>query len=209
MRASISVLGPLLARCGEAEVALPGGDAIGSAALDMHVAGLERLGADGRAASTATSSPTAPPGLRGAHDLARLPERRRHREPADGRGAGQGHDGHRQRRPRARDRRPLPDAASRWAPRSTASARSTLEIDGVDGLHPVDARRRSPTGSSPAPGRSPPSLTRGDVTVRGARGRAPRDRAGQAGRAPAPTSSALDDGFRVRVRRPAHAPSTS
>ena len=45
MRASITVLGPLLARCGEAKVALPGGDAIGSRGLDMHIAGLERLGA--------------------------------------------------------------------------------------------------------------------------------------------------------------------
>ncbi len=44
LRASISVLGPLVARCGRAEVALPGGDAIGSRGLDMHVAGLERLG---------------------------------------------------------------------------------------------------------------------------------------------------------------------
>src|SRR4051794_34028729 len=45
MRASISVLGPLVARCGSAKVALPGGDAIGSRGLDMHIAGLERLGA--------------------------------------------------------------------------------------------------------------------------------------------------------------------
>ena len=45
MRASIAVLGPLVARCGEAKVALPGGDAIGSRGLDMHVAGLTRLGA--------------------------------------------------------------------------------------------------------------------------------------------------------------------
>jgi len=46
MRASICVLGPLLARCGEADIALPGGDAIGSRGLDMHIAGLERLGAE-------------------------------------------------------------------------------------------------------------------------------------------------------------------
>ncbi len=45
MRASITVLGPLLARCGEAKVALPGGDAIGSRGLDMHIGGLEKLGA--------------------------------------------------------------------------------------------------------------------------------------------------------------------
>jgi UDP-N-acetylglucosamine 1-carboxyvinyltransferase len=45
LRASISVLGPLLARCGKAEVALPGGDNIGSRGLNMHVAGLESMGA--------------------------------------------------------------------------------------------------------------------------------------------------------------------
>ncbi len=45
MRASISVLGPLLARCRAADIALPGGDNIGSRGLDMHAAGLERMGA--------------------------------------------------------------------------------------------------------------------------------------------------------------------
>ena len=45
IRASICVLGPLLARTGRASVAMPGGDNIGSRKLDMHFAGLERLGA--------------------------------------------------------------------------------------------------------------------------------------------------------------------
>ena len=45
MRASINVLGPLVARVGGAEVALPGGDAIGSRGLDFHIKGLEALGA--------------------------------------------------------------------------------------------------------------------------------------------------------------------
>ena len=45
MRASINVLGPLVARTGRAEVALPGGDAIGSRGLDFHIKGLESLGA--------------------------------------------------------------------------------------------------------------------------------------------------------------------
>jgi len=45
MRASINVLGPLVARLGRAEVALPGGDAIGSRGLDFHIKGLESLGA--------------------------------------------------------------------------------------------------------------------------------------------------------------------
>jgi UDP-N-acetylglucosamine 1-carboxyvinyltransferase len=45
MRASINELGPLVARVGQAEVALPGGDAIGSRGLDFHIKGLESLGA--------------------------------------------------------------------------------------------------------------------------------------------------------------------
>lgn len=48
LRASISVLGPLVARCGRASVALPGGDAIGSRGLDMHLAGLAELGVSAR-----------------------------------------------------------------------------------------------------------------------------------------------------------------
>lgn len=45
MRASIQVLGPLLARLGHARVAMPGGDAIGSRPIDLHLQGLERMGA--------------------------------------------------------------------------------------------------------------------------------------------------------------------
>ncbi|GII20805.1 UDP-N-acetylglucosamine 1-carboxyvinyltransferase [Planosporangium mesophilum] len=46
LRASICVLGPLVARCGYVRVAYPGGDAIGSRGLDMHVDGLRRMGAE-------------------------------------------------------------------------------------------------------------------------------------------------------------------
>ncbi len=46
MRAAINLLGPLLARCGRARVALPGGDNIGSRALDLHIAGLAKMGAE-------------------------------------------------------------------------------------------------------------------------------------------------------------------
>lgn len=46
LRASICVLGPLLARRGYVRVALPGGDMIGSRGLDMHISGLTRLGAE-------------------------------------------------------------------------------------------------------------------------------------------------------------------
>ncbi len=46
MRASILVLGPLLARFGEADVSLPGGCAIGARPVNLHVAGLQAMGAD-------------------------------------------------------------------------------------------------------------------------------------------------------------------
>ncbi len=46
MRASVLVLGPLLARCGEARVSLPGGCAIGTRPVDLHLKGLEQMGAE-------------------------------------------------------------------------------------------------------------------------------------------------------------------
>src|SRR5258706_4036829 len=45
MRASVLVLGPLLARCGQAKVSLPGGCAIGQRPVDQHVKGLQAMGA--------------------------------------------------------------------------------------------------------------------------------------------------------------------
>jgi UDP-N-acetylglucosamine 1-carboxyvinyltransferase len=46
MRASVLVLGPLLARCGEARVSLPGGCAIGARPVDLHIKGLQQMGAE-------------------------------------------------------------------------------------------------------------------------------------------------------------------
>ena len=46
MRASFLVLGPLVARCGAARVSLPGGDEIGVRPVDLHIKGLQRLGAE-------------------------------------------------------------------------------------------------------------------------------------------------------------------
>ena len=51
MRASILVLGPMLARFGEADVSLPGGCAIGSRPVNLHLAGLEAMGAEIRVES--------------------------------------------------------------------------------------------------------------------------------------------------------------
>src|SRR5690348_17972692 len=44
MRASVLVLGPLVARCGRGRVSLPGGCAIGTRPVDLHIKGLQRLG---------------------------------------------------------------------------------------------------------------------------------------------------------------------
>lgn len=65
MRASINVLGPLIARVGEVEVALPGGDAIGSRGIDFHIKGLTDLGAKARSEHGFVIA-TAPNGLTGA-----------------------------------------------------------------------------------------------------------------------------------------------
>lgn len=64
MRASILVLGPLLARAGEATVSLPGGCAIGNRPIDLHLKALEAMGAEIEITSGYVRA-TAPKGLRG------------------------------------------------------------------------------------------------------------------------------------------------
>ena len=90
MRASILVLGPLLARFGRADVSLPGGCAIGARPVNIHVAGLQAMGADihiegGYIRARAGAPQGRAPGARYRH-------RDRHREPDDGRGAGRWRD---------------------------------------------------------------------------------------------------------------------
>ena len=104
MRASTLVLGPLVARCGDARVSLPGGCAIGARPIDLHIKGLERLGAKitqehGYVEARAER-------LKGAEHRLRQDHRHRHRRPADGRDAGRGRDRDGELRPRAGSRRP-------------------------------------------------------------------------------------------------------
>ena len=65
MRASILVLGPLLARAGEATVSLPGGCAIGNRPVDLHLKALEALGAEIEIAAGYVKAKAPPGGLRG------------------------------------------------------------------------------------------------------------------------------------------------
>ena len=152
MRASIVVLGPLLARFGRARVALPGGDDFGPRPIDMHLKGARAARRRVRVGARLHRGHGRP--ARRHPDPARVPQRRRHRERADGRRAGQGHDGHRQRGPRARDRRPgrLPQ------PHGRPGARGR-QLD-----HHRRGRRgavaRSSTRSSPTASRRPPSWPR-------------------------------------------------
>ena len=83
LRASISVLGPLVARCGRAEVSLPGGDNIGSRGLDMHIRGLHDLGAEVGIEHGYVVADGAPTGCGGPSCRWSSPAWG-HREPADG-----------------------------------------------------------------------------------------------------------------------------
>lgn len=66
MRASVLVLGPLLARCGVASVSLPGGCAIGTRPVDLHLKGLQALGAEIELSGGYINA-RAPKGLVGGH----------------------------------------------------------------------------------------------------------------------------------------------
>ena len=91
MRASSLVLGPLVARCGRARVSLPGGCAIGARPINLHLAGLEQLGATHPSGARIRRSGSSPRPARGGRSL-RPHHRHRHRRPADGRRAGRGRD---------------------------------------------------------------------------------------------------------------------
>ena len=65
MRASFLIMGPLLARCGQAKISLPGGCAIGTRPIDLHLKGFEALGAEIKIGHGFIEA-TAPNGLTGA-----------------------------------------------------------------------------------------------------------------------------------------------
>ena len=140
IRASINVLGPLLTRCGRVRLSMPGGDDFGARPIDMHIAGLEAMGADVQVQPRRAGGDRRPPARRRRH--VRVPERRGDGEHRHRGGLRRRRDDDRQRRPGAGGRRPVRDAAWRWAPTSRASARRRLVVRGVEpgSLHPVDHR---------------------------------------------------------------------
>lgn len=163
MRASITVLGPLLARCGVVDVALPGGDNIGSRGLDMHIGGLQRMGAQVTSEHGYLIA-RADAGLRGANVWLDFPSvgatetllmaavTARGRTVIDNAA----------REPEIVD---ICSMLTRMGARIDGIGTSTLEIEGVAGLAPVE---HATVGDRIVAGTwaVAAAMTRGDVTVR-------------------------------------------
>ena len=199
MRASITVLGPLLARCGVVDVALPGGDNIGSRGLDMHIGGLQRMGAE-VASEHGYLIAQAPDGLHGATIWLDFPSvgatetllmaavTARGRTVIDNAA----------REPEIVD---ICTMLTEMGAVIDGIGSSTLEVQGVEGLSPVEHttvpdRIVSGTWAVAA------AMTRGDITVRNAHA-AHLDIALDKLTTAGAEVSVLDDGFRVTMdRRP-------
>jgi UDP-N-acetylglucosamine 1-carboxyvinyltransferase len=198
IRGSICVLGPLVGRCGRARVAMPGGDAIGSRGLDLHISGLERLGATvesehGYLVATASK-------LRGASIWLDFPSVGATENILMAAVLAHGTTviDNAAREPEIVD---LCELLVQMGAQIGGIGSSTLVIDGVDTLHPathdtVPDRIVAGTFAIGA------VMTRGDVTVRGARAdhlQLPLDKLVRAGA----DVELLPDGFRVAMdRRP-------
>ncbi|MGH8961671.1 MAG: UDP-N-acetylglucosamine 1-carboxyvinyltransferase [Jatrophihabitantaceae bacterium] len=164
IRGSICVLGPLLARTGRAKVALPGGDAIGSRPLDMHFAGLIRMGAEVRVEHGYVMAEAS--GLRGAQIWLDFPSVGATENILTAAVLAKGTTviDNAAREPEIVD---LCQMLVSMGAQLDGIGSSTLAITGVDGLHPTTHRAVSDrivagTWAMAA------VATRGDVTVRGA-----------------------------------------
>ncbi|MFX0591915.1 UDP-N-acetylglucosamine 1-carboxyvinyltransferase [Melissospora conviva] len=164
LRASICVLGPLLARCGHVRVAHPGGDAIGSRGLDMHIAGLTLMGAQiGGEHGFVIAS--APQGLRGAEICLEFPSVGATENLVMAAVLAQGVTtiDNAAREPEIVD---ICTMLTAMGARIDGVGSSTLRIEGVSELHPV---RHATVGDRIVAGTwaFAGAMTRGDVTVTG------------------------------------------
>jgi UDP-N-acetylglucosamine 1-carboxyvinyltransferase len=198
IRGSIAVLGPMLTRCGEAKVALPGGDAIGSRPLNMHIDGLVKLGATvdiehGYVVARAsrllgTSLWLDFPSVGATETLLMASVLAKGTTVLDNAA----------REPEIID---LCHLLVQMGAQLDGIGTSTLVIDGVDGLTPA-SHETVPDRIVAGTWAIGAVMTRGDVTVRGGRPEhlsVPLDKLVQAGAA----VDVVDGGFRVRMdRRP-------
>ena len=165
MRASIAVLGPLVARLGKARVAMPGGCNIGSRKVDMHISGLESLGVE-FAFEHGYIQATAPPGgLAGAHVMLEFPSvgATENLLMASVLARGTTVIDNAAREPEIVD---LAGFLAAMGAHITGAGTSTIEVEGVEALEPAEHRvvgDRIECGTYLAAG----ALTGGPVTVRG------------------------------------------
>jgi UDP-N-acetylglucosamine 1-carboxyvinyltransferase len=162
MRASILVLGALLARCGEARVALPGGDDFGSRPIDMHIDGFEHMGARFEL-SHGVLLATAPDGLRGAEVYLEFPSvgATENLLLAGAMARGRTVIGNAAREPEIED---LAAFLAKMGARVSGAGTSTIEVDGVPRLSPAEHRAvpdRLEAGTYLMAG----AVTGGEVTV--------------------------------------------
>jgi UDP-N-acetylglucosamine 1-carboxyvinyltransferase len=196
IRGSICVLGPLLARTGQAKVALPGGDAIGSRPLDMHIAGLQRMGAEIRIEHGYILAESSD--LRGANIWLDFPSVGATENIMTAAVLAKGTTviDNAAREPEIVD---LSRMLVSMGAQIDGIGSSTLEVTGVEGLHPtshdaVSDRIVAGTWALAA------LATRGDITVRGANAHhleIALDKVAQAGA----DVEAMADGFRVAMDR--------
>jgi UDP-N-acetylglucosamine 1-carboxyvinyltransferase len=201
IRASICVLGPLIARCGEADVAMPGGDQIGSRPLDFHIAGLAKLGAQLESKHGYIVA-RAPDGLTGATVWLDFPSVGATENVLMAAVLARGTTviDNAAREPEIVD---LVQMLQQMGAKIDGGGSSTLTIEGVDRLSPtrhaiVPDRIVAGTWAFAA------AMTRGDVTVHNARPEhleIALDKLGNAGA----QVHGTDDGFRVVMDQRAHA----
>ena len=200
LRASINVLGPLLVRIGEAHVARPGGDAIGSRPLDLHIDGLIRLGATVENEHGFLVAKAPPGGLIGAQIWLDFPSvgATENLLMASVLARGTTVIDNAAREPEIVD---ICQLLSDMGAKIGGAGTSTLEVQGVDVLDPIDhttVADRVVAGTWAIAA----AMTRGDVRVHQARSEhleIALDKLTTAGA----TVDLMDDGFRVRCdRRP-------
>jgi UDP-N-acetylglucosamine 1-carboxyvinyltransferase len=166
MRASILVLGALLARTGEARVALPGGDDFGSRPIDFHVRGLERMGAQFELRHGVLYA-TAPDGLHGTDVFFEFPSvgATENILLAAVLAKGTTTIGNAAREPELTD---LAEYLQKMGAKIDGAGSSTIEVHGVDALSPASHRTvpdRLEAGTYLVAG----AISGGKVTVTGCR----------------------------------------
>jgi UDP-N-acetylglucosamine 1-carboxyvinyltransferase len=139
MRASISVLGPLVARYGQAHVAMPGGCNIGSRKIDMHIRGLAELGVEIRTGHGFIDAIAPEAGLHGANVVLDFPSVGATENLLTASSVARGTTviENAAREPEIVD---LIDFLNGMGARITGGGTSTVTIEGVQALHPVEHR---------------------------------------------------------------------